>query len=155
MPHPLEFRRRHDALDRLEQLALLHAHVVVQEVAERPQRFRRDVACGRLGSERAHEPVQLHVLAQDSLEHGVEPAWRTYSGNRISSSRRKCLTVSVKNASTYALATASRSSGPAPAARSKRLACASSWWCSSDSGTRAEWRLTVSLGPRRAARTPT
>jgi hypothetical protein len=29
---------------------LLHAHVVVQEVAERPQRFRRDVACGRLGS---------------------------------------------------------------------------------------------------------
>ena len=33
--HPLELRRRHDALDLLEQLALLHAYVVVQELAER------------------------------------------------------------------------------------------------------------------------
>jgi hypothetical protein len=38
----------------------------------------------------------------------------------------------------YALATASRSSGPAPAARSKRLACASSWWCCSDIGPKHE-----------------
>jgi hypothetical protein len=68
-PHALEFCRRHDALDLLEQLALLQAHVLVQEVAERPQRFRRDLACGRPGSERAHETVQLHVLAQDALEH--------------------------------------------------------------------------------------
>jgi hypothetical protein len=60
----------------------------------------------------------------------------------------------VKNASRYALATASRSSGPAPTARSKRLACASSWWCCSDSGASAGWRFTVSRGPRRAARAP-
>ena len=33
-PQPLEFPRRHDALDLREQLALLHAHVVAKEVAE-------------------------------------------------------------------------------------------------------------------------
>lgn len=123
-------------------------------------------ACGRAGGRRAFSafparcrlrPPRLGARARaraapcaragSAPAGGVEPAWRRYSGNRISSSCRKCATVSVKNASTYAHATASRCSGPASAARSKRLAYASSWWCSSDSGTSAGWRFTVSAEP--------